>query len=302
MKPRYIHWMLVSTAGLIAFLSSGCYTQFGSTKDEGVVRYEDQQDEYAYDDSVATTEDYDNARDRFYEDNYYPGYGFGMGFYDPWSWNYRSGYGYGYGYYGYDPYYGWCGTSYPYYSAWWSRPVFGYRSSLYYGPVHRGGSGYMTKAGSGYGSSRAFGSTRSSGGVRGATVYTPGGTRSGSLGTAPSAGTYQTKPRSSGSAATKGAVRSTRVTSPRGSHESTRTDTPRSYPRPSSGGRESGRDVRSSSPPPSSSGNSGGSSGGHDGGRGERSGGASSSAPSSPPPSSGGGAPTNTGDRGGNRR
>jgi hypothetical protein len=179
MKTRYMSWMVVSAAGLIAFLSSGCYTQFGSTQDEAVVRYEDQEDEYAYDDSVATTEDYDNARDRFYDENYYPGYGYGIGFYDPWGWDYRHGYGYGsygYGYSWYDPYWGWCGTSYPYYTGWWSRPGYGYGGS-YYGPVHRGGSGYMAKTGSAYGSTRSFGSTRSSGSGRAESGYTPGGTR-----------------------------------------------------------------------------------------------------------------------------
>ena len=300
MKPRYMCWMLVCTAGLIAFLSSGCYTQFGSTRDEGVVRYEGGQDEYANDDSAATPQEYDNARERFYDDFYYPGYGFGGGFYDQWAWHY-PGYGYGSGWY--DPYWGWCGTSYPYYSGWWSSPIFGYRSSLYYGPGHRGGSGYMTNSGSAYGSSRAFGSTRSSGGVRGGSGYTPRGTSSGGYGTAPSAGTYKTMPRSSASSVTKGTARPTRVASPSGLRGSSRVYAPRSYPRSSNGG----RDVRASSPPRSSSGNSGGSSSGRDSNRGERSGGTYTPAPSSPHPSSapssgGSNAPANTGSRGGNRR
>jgi hypothetical protein len=308
MKPRFLQWMPVLAAGFVALLWSGCYTQFGSKWDESASRNADQ-DQYAYDDSVAASEDYDSARERFYDQNYYSVYPSTYGFSDPWGYRYRPGFGYDS--YWYDPYWGWCGTSYPFYSAWWSHTGYGHRSSLFYDPVHRGGSGIAGRTGDSYGSSRSFGSTRSSGGMRGETGYAPGGTRSGGNWTAPSAGTYQTAPRKSSVSSGRTAERPARLTPPAGSRggsrEGTRSVAPRSYPRPSSG-RAGGSEVRPSSPPPSSPGSSGGNSGSRDSNRGERSGGSytppasSSPAPSAPPPSSGTAPPANTGERGGNKR
>jgi hypothetical protein len=157
MKTRLVQWMPLMAAGFAALLSSGCYTQFGPVRDEGAVRYDDQ-DQYAYDDSVAANEDYGGARERFYDQNYYPGFAMSFGLYDPWAYRYRPGYGYSP--YGYDPYWGWCGTSYPFYSTWWSQPGYGHYPSSYYGVVHRGGSGIGGRTGGAYGSSRSFGSTR----------------------------------------------------------------------------------------------------------------------------------------------
>ena len=296
MKSRYQMWALGSAALIFALFSTGCYTQFGTVQDEEeVVRYEDE-DEYAYDDSVVTEEEYDGARERFYEESYYPGYAYSWGFADPWFWHHR--WGYAYDPFGYDPFWGgWCGTGYPYYSAWWSRPVYGYMPSAYYGGGYHGG--YAWQPGRERGSSRTIGSTRSDGGVRGSS-YNPG-ERGTSGGTSLNVGAYRSKSGVSGSSTKSTTSRPARVSAPSGSRstsrEGTRVGTERSSSRPSSSGRASR---------PSSSGkSSSGSSSDH----GSRSGGSysppasSAPAPASTPSSSGGSqAPANTGERGGNRR
>lgn len=302
MKSRYQVWALGSAAMFIALFSNGCYTQFGSTQDEveEVVRYEDEGDEYAYDDSVASDEDYNDARDRFYDENYYPGYAYGWGYTDPWLWRHRGGYVYDP--FWYDPIWGWCGTTYPYYSGWWSHSGYGYLPSPYYGG-HWGGGGYATRSGREYGSTRTFGSTRSEGGVRGST-YNPG-ERGTSGATMPNVGAYRAKSGVSGSSTKGTANRPARVTSPSGTRSSSRERTAVGTQRSSSRPNNSGRVARPSSPD-----NGGKSSSGGSGDRGSRSGGSYSppssspaSAPASTPPSSGGShAPANTGERGGNRR
>jgi len=296
MKTRYQMWMLIPAAAFVAFVSNGCYTQFGSTKDdEEVVQYEDE-DQYAYDDSVATAEDYDNARERFYDENYYPGSAYGWGYSAPWIWGHRHGYAYDPFYY--DPLWGWCGSSYPYYSGWWSDPIYGYVPYPSYGYGHYGG-GFASRPGRVYGSSRTIGSTRSEGGLRGSS-FTPGERGSGT-GTMPSVGAYRA-PRSSGTVTKTPTNRTTRVSNPSGSRrsgsEGTSGGSKRAVSRPSN-------TTRTSSPDNSGRSSSGGS------GRGERSGSsyspppsAPSSAPASSAPASSGGsrAPSSTGDRGGNRR
>jgi hypothetical protein len=293
MKTHYRLWMLIPAASLIALVSNGCYTQFGSTKDdEEAVQYEDE-DQYAYDDSVATEDDYANARERFYDENYYPGSAYGWGFYDAGMWGHHNGYLY-------DPLWGWCGTSYPYYSGWWSDPFYGYYPYPSYGYGHYGGGGFAARPGRQYGSSRNIGSTRSEGGLRG-TTFNPGERGSG-MGTMPSVGAYRA-PRPSGTVTKAPTNRTARVSKPGGSRSSgsdaTRSGSQRASSRPASS-------SRTSSPDKSSRGsNSGGS---HE----DRSGGSypppssrapsSTSAPSSPSSGGGSSAPSNSGDRGGNRR
>jgi hypothetical protein len=288
MKPRYEIWTLFLAAGLIALLSSGCYTQFGTVRDEGAVRYEEG-DQNAANDTTANAEDYEYAHERFYEQCYYPGFAFGLGFYGPW---------WGYDPYWYDPYWGWCGTSYPYYWGWWSPPIAGWRAPLAYGLAFRRGYGFGVREVGPYGASRGFGSTRSSSGMLGGTGYAPGGTRSVGTSTLPSVGAYKASPRSPGTVTSRSANRSARVVSPNSSRSTSRSVAPRSYPRSSGAGRQSGYAPRSSAPsaPPS------GGSGGRVTSGGSRSGGGSAAPRSSPPPSGGGGAPANSGGRGGNRR
>ena len=294
MKTRYQLFLLVCAAGIVSLLSSGCYTQFGVTRDDRNSRYDDQ-DEYASDNPVDTTADYDSARQQFYDDNYYPEFMFGVGFYDAWryrGWN--SPYAY------WDPYWGWCGTSYPGYYGWWGHSGFGYGPSVY-GHANRSGyGGFAGRYDGAHGATRTFGSTRTSGDMRGGSTYAPGGTRTSGSYTTPAAGTYQGRIRKQASTVTgRNGDRPVRIgngaVSRRSSRVGSTSDSPRSYPRsyPRSSGNSGTRTTHPSSPPPSSGG-SGGHSGGQDSGRG------GSSAPSSH--SGGGSAPANSGNRGGNRR
>jgi len=297
MKSRYQMLALGLAAFVFALFSTGCYTQFGTVQDEDdVVRYDDE-DEYAYDDSVETQEGYDDARERFYEENYYPGYAYNWGYTDPWFWHNR--WGYGYDPFWYNPGWAWCGTAYPYYSAWWARPVYGYLPSPYYGGGYHGG--YAWQSGRERGSSRMIGSTRSDGGTRGSS-FNPG-ERGSSGGTSLDVGAYRSKSGVSGTTTKSSTSRPARVNAPSGSRstgrEGTRVGSERSTSRPSSSGRVSR---------PSSSGGSGRSSSGSSTDHGSRSGGSYSPPPSAPapastpPPSGGSHAPANTGERGGNRR
>ena len=285
--------LVMPAAGLMLLLMPGCYTQFGSVHDEPQQYSYDQEDQNIPEDSVSQ-EDYDQARSQFYDDTY--------GFYPQSMVSVGFGYGNGWGYY--DPFWGWCGTGYysPHYYGGYGYGN-GYLPYGYgYGGSHHGGGGYVTR-GNVHGTTRTFGATRSSGNVRGGSSgsYGSGSTRSGFTG----AGELPTGRANTGARGSAVGTSSSRGSSSSGSRSGTvgRTTT-RSAPRPDSGAR-SGRREERYVPPPTYGGSSGSSSSGRDGGGGRSS--APASAPSSPPPapsgnSGGSSAPTNTGDRGGNRR
>jgi hypothetical protein len=298
--------LLMPAAALSLLLLPGCYTQLGSVHDDRQYAYE-QKDENIPEDTVST-EDYNNARDQFYEDSYdyyYPQTSLTIGFGSPWYWRSRSWY-YADPYWA-DPFGGWCGTGYynrGYYD-YWGYPGYGYLPFSGYGSSRRHGGGYVTRDGGQYGSTRSFGSTRSSGNVRGgsAGAYAPATPRSGSSGTMSlPTGRVNTGARG-GSSVDRGNTRNSS-----GRDGSVQREAPRSAPRPASGSRSERRGERYVVPP-SSGGNSGSgsSSSGREGDRGsvrQSSPPPSSPPPSAPPPSgnSGGSAPTNTGERGGNKR
>ncbi|HEX9657137.1 MAG TPA: hypothetical protein VGB89_09540 [Bacteroidota bacterium] len=169
---------LIIITTLVVFLS-GCYTQLETGRSYGYYDDYNNEEEVTGDgnqvDSV-TDEEYDSARDRFYDDAYYPGasvaIGFGYGYY-PW---YRFGYSWGSYYpswcFSYDPWYGWClpysyGWNYPYY------PSYGYPYSGY--PIWNGGSRRT------FADTRGFGNTRGSGATRGYTGTARGSENSGGM-------------------------------------------------------------------------------------------------------------------------
>jgi hypothetical protein len=153
---------------VIALTVSGCYTQFGATQEE---TYAEEPEYEAYDDSTAYVEEgYEEARERFYFDYYYPTVSVGFGI-------------------GYPYYYGW--SDYYYDPYWWGPgcwfPSYWYPSCAFYGyPFYRGYH-YPVYPGYGYPShpiyspgiaavhtrTRNFGNTRTTGGTRGG----GGGTR-----------------------------------------------------------------------------------------------------------------------------
>lgn len=296
---------------LLGLLAPGCYTQLGSVSDDQQENAVDEE-QYAYNDSTSA-QDYENARKQFYYDYYYPSVMVGVGF-SPWYGGFYSPYGYGYYSPWVDPWYGWCGSTYPgYYGygyGYWGHPYWGYGS--YYGhggAYYPGGSGggYVAAGSSPYGGTRTFGSTRSSGSTRGTEVLpigarssTPvGKTGSGQLPTARvSTGRRgQDGERQSVAGTRSGAQRPGGTSSKR---ENSRSDAPRWYPRPSG----SDQSARGTSPMAPAQGFG---SPGRESGRGsnDRSGGGASYSPppsSSPSGNSGGGAQTNTGSRGGNHR
>ncbi len=312
MKTTTRSLLLLGAAVLLGLWSSGCYTQLGSVRDDRDVAYGDPNDyEYQAEDTVST-EEYESARDQFYDDSYnyyYPSVTLGLGYGAPWYWRYRSSYWYDP--FWSDPYYGWCGTSYPsyYYNSWWPPLLVGYGGG-YYGHYYGTGSGYATRSAGSYGSTRTFGSTRSGGTVRGSSggSYVPSSGRSGdgTMGTLPtgavSTGRRSTQGERAGTTVNRGSTRGSS-----GRDSGVRRETPRTAPRPESGNRSGREGSRGSvgsaapapTPAPASSG--GNSSGGREAGRGSV---GQSSPPPPPPPSgnSGGSAPSNTGERGGKKR
>jgi hypothetical protein len=302
--------LLLGAAVLLGLWSSGCYTQLGSVRDDGDVAYaEPNDDEYQAEDTVST-EEYEGARDQFYDDSYnyyYPSVTLGLGYGAPWYWRYQSSYWYDP--FWSDPYYGWCGTSYPsYYNSWWPPLLVGYWGG-YYGHYYRTGSGYAARSAGPYGATRTFGSTRTGGTVRGSSggSYVPSSGRSGdgTMGTLPtgavSTGRRSTQGERAGTTVNRGSTRGSS-----GRNSGVRREAPRTAPRPESGnrsGREGSRgSVGSAAPAPAPASPGGNSSGGREAGRGSVR--QSSPPPPPPPPSgnSGGSAPSNTGERGGKRR
>jgi hypothetical protein len=289
--------LLLPAAGLslLLLLMPGCYTQFGTAFDEHQQYVAQEDDEYIPEDSVSQ-EDYDQARAAFYDDTY--------GYYPQSQASFGYGYGNDWGYY--DPIWGWCGSGIygpRYYSGW---PYYGYGYGYGYLPYghgysHHGGGGYATQ-GRGRGTTRTFGATRSSGNVRGGSsgAYGSGTTRSGFVGGGELPGA-RANGGARGSAVGSSGSRGSSSSGNRSG--SVGRSTTRSAPRPDSGARSGRRDA-TYVPPPTYGGSSGSSSSGRDGGGGRAS--APASAPASSPAPSGnsGGssAPTNTGDRGGNRR
>jgi hypothetical protein len=307
MKRWNITLLLLPIAVSLAFLASGCYTQLGSVRND---KHKDaEEEEYAKDEQYGDEEeyveedslsqgDYEDARHRFYSDGYYPYVGVGFGYYDPWYWGNGGHY---YGSYWYDPIWGWCGTSYPRYYAsgyWGGRPYSSWYPRGHY--TYRTGTKVVTRPGGAYGATRTFGTTRTPmGNTRGSTDVLPSGARAGtSLGKSGSTGTAVTR-----SGARRGDTRSSSATGSSSSSGSRYGGTRESSRSSSSGSTNRGGTRRyDSSPsytpaPAPSSGGSGGGNSGHGGG---------SSAPaSSPAPASSGGggqAPSNTGQRGGERR
>ena len=166
---RYATILLSSL--VIAITISGCYTQFGATQEETYV----EEPEYeAYDDSIAYAEEgYEEAREQFYFEYYYPtiSVGFGIGY----------PYYYGWPYYYYDPY--WWGPG-----CWF--PSYWYPSCAFYGypfyPVYPGYSYssypiYSPGVAAVHTTTRNFGNTRTTGGNRGGGGGTRGGRSTGTV-------------------------------------------------------------------------------------------------------------------------
>ena len=292
---------------VLGILASGCYTQFGSvqddSQDDGLA-----EEQYAYDDSTAAAE-YENARRQFYYDNYYPSVMVGVGFGSPWYGGLYHPYGYGYYSPWADPWYGWCGSVYPAYYAYWHNPYWGYSPYYGHGGVYYGDNGgYVDHGSTPYGATRTFGSTRTPGSTRSSEVL-PIGARSSTpvrktSGSPPPAGGVTTGRR--GQAGERQSVAGTRSGGQRpgstpGRREVSRSEAPRWYPRPSVSEKPE-RGASAMAPA------QGFGSPGRESGRGgnDRSGGGSTYSPpaSAPPPSgnSGGNASANTGSRGGNHR
>ncbi len=285
--------LLFPAAVAVAVVFSGCYTQVGMFR-------EDRQQEYTADEQPATEdtvsqEQYDDARQQFYYDsyNYYPSFSYGFGFYDPWYWR-MGGYGY-YNPYGYDPVWGWCGTSYPRYYGSWGNPSFSWNHPGHY--TYRVGGNVAVRSGGPYGATRTFGSTRTAvGGTGSSAGVLPSGARA-TTGLGKGSTNVPLIPRAySGRNANRPPNSAGAVGHGSGSRSSGNRDGVRS-----SGGNRSGsrraESVRPYTPPPVH--NPGNVSGGHSGG-GQGSGGGGS-APASAP-SGGSRAPTNTGQRGTERR
>jgi hypothetical protein len=153
---------------VFAMAASGCYTQFGATREE---TYAEEPEYEVYDDSAAyaeeyTEEGYQEARERFYFHYYYPTFSVGFSIGDPWyggwSYTYYDPYWWGPGW-AYSPFwYPWCWYPahyyYPVYYDYYA-PIYAWRSPSHpvYGP---GGADVDTRV-------RGFGNTRTSGGGRG---------------------------------------------------------------------------------------------------------------------------------------
>jgi len=293
---------LALIGGAAALLSlSGCYTQLGSFRDPREPGYSS--DEYQQSGEVADSvsdEEYADARQRFYDESYYPDfgtgydYGFGApmyGYHGFWS-GYGYGYGYGYPWYA-DPFYGFYGGGYPWY---------GYPGHYYHGGGYLAGGTRLPSTTRNIGTNRTLGTTRGTTDVgRTAPAYVPlpVGVRSdktGATGGAPAPGRLQPAV-STGRRGAQGERRPPAAVVPPADKSGTSQgnsrpsqDTPRPAPAPDSGRRSSGgsrspdRPVYTPppSPPPPAPSNQPAPSGGSRGGE-----------------NRGGG---NEGSRGGNRR
>jgi hypothetical protein len=152
---------------VLAMAVSGCYTQFGATREE---TYAEEPEYEMYEDSAAyaeeyTEEEYQEARERFYFDYYYPSFSIGVGFggpwYGGWSYAYYDPYWWGPGWF-YSPFwYPWCWYPahyyYPVYYDYYA-PVYAWRSPSH--PVYGPGIGDVQTR------TRGFGNTRTGGGGR----------------------------------------------------------------------------------------------------------------------------------------
>jgi hypothetical protein len=269
----------VVTMGLvmvpILFLN-GCYTQVGTVRSERwgdePIR-SDEPDVVAESSEVDTTEEgYEDQRDRFYYDYYYPPSYPYLGLYRPYNWSLWWNTSLGY-----DPFL--CGTYYPSYYGWWD-PRYFYYTGYFYPPYAGGyyGYRYASVGGTSHGVRRTTGNTRGTGSVResggnsnerGGSSYLPTGSQSRTtvrreaqgtnVAPNPSAGRRESKvsgTRSSrgGSADRSGTTRSG-STRRGGQRESVRSSPPRA-PQPSGESRGSSgrsRGERTYSPPASSS-------------------------------------------------
>ena len=300
-------FVALGSVAVLGLLASGCYTQFGSVQED---LSENAVDEgtFAYEDSTSA-EDFENARRQFYYDYYYPPVTVGIGFAYPWHSGFYPAYGFGCYSPWLDPWYGWCGSAYPAYYAYWHYPYWGYSPYYGHGGVYYGNNGgYVDQGSRPYGGTRTFGSTRTPGSTRSAEVL-PVGARSSTpvrktSSSQPPPGGVSTGRR--GQAGERQSVAGTRSDgqrpgSPSGRRETSRSEAPRWYP----GASVSERPERGA---PSMTPAQGYGSPGRESGRGgsDRSGGGSTySPPPSAPPSSGnsgGSASANTGARGGNHR
>jgi len=156
---------------VVAIAVSGCYTQFGVTREETYAELPEYEVYEVYEDSDAyaeeyTEEGYQEARERFYFHYYYPSFSVGFGVGGPWY----GGWPYAY----YDPY--WWGPSY--FTSYFWYPWCWYPSYYYY-PVSYGYYGYpyvwhypyypvySPGVADVHTRTRGFGNTRTAGGIRG---------------------------------------------------------------------------------------------------------------------------------------
>lgn len=253
--------ILTVIGGVAALLSlSGCYTQLGSFRDPREPGYSanayQESEEVA--DSVSD-EEYADARQRFYDESYYPYFGSGFDY----AWGapmYGPHYfwpGYGYPWYA-DPFYGFYGGSYPWYA--------------YSGHSYRGG-GYLAGGARLPNTTRKIGTNRTLGTTRGtldigrtapAYVPLPVGVRSDKPGASSgaSAPTGRQPAVSTGRRGVQGERRAPAAAVPPADKSGTSQgnsrpsqETPRPVPAPDSGRRSSGgsrsSDRPASTPPPS---------------------------------------------------
>lgn len=251
-----LRWGVPGAIALVVplFMLGGCYTQFGSS------RYEDDP-EYVTDNATeggeVTDDSYYDARDRFYDDSYYPGYTFGFGFgwsYPPYGW-------------GMDPYSSPYGGYYP--GQGWGR----------YAPAHGGRISRRPSVTRGFGSDRTLGVSRGSGSMTSPPppgyVPLPSGVRQAGGGSTPggsaarpgiSGGRRGTESERRGPAATpssrgRGDQRPARAVAQPRSDPSREASTPNPWGNSGGGVRSSDRPAERSAPPPSQPAPSGGSRG-----------------------------------------
>lgn len=190
MKRTLIQPLLPVVLTLLLVVLPGCYTQFETTESEPEANYQGEDTSVSSEPPVST-EDYEDARYRFYFSAGYPygGFGFSVGYYDPWFWGSSLWYPYPYWYYGWSyPVYayppGWCCGYYP-----------GYDPG--YWPVYRSTPGYY--AARTFGTTRSLGATRVGiGGYRpaaGVTTYGSRPTTTGGRSATPTRGTTGRQPR-----------------------------------------------------------------------------------------------------------
>jgi hypothetical protein len=280
---------LLSIKGLLVvtpLFLAGCYTQVGVVREASVREYDSPSyEEPAYSEAPADTtqpadsaEEYQDARNRFYDDYYYPGYNTVIAGWGNWR---------PFVYYPIDPFWDYW-YYYPTYTPGWWYPYYGtsYGTSYghSYGHKYSGGSGVRS-----HGGTRTFGNTQGGGSV----VRSGGGEVGRRLSDDPSLPVGMRNAGASGRASTPAvrphattvrrseAARKSGGTVRRAAPARRSTDGPASGNRPprtaptprSSGGGERSYTPPPSSPPPSSSGNGGTRSGGESRNGGQSSGG-----------------------------